>query len=356
MNVPSRSETGRNGEELALRLREYLTPSLGETLGQVAGSVVPYFLFWYAAYRSLEVSYGLTLILAIPAGAFLLRIFVLQHDLGHGALFRSKRANDVLGSIFGVLTLIPFHHWRRLHVDHHGHFGDLDHRGPGCVSMLTVSEYLASTRLERLLYRLRRNPVVIFTVGGLYHFLVQHRYPYDAEPSWKKERRSVHLTSLALLALALGLGSVIGFGDLVRVHLPVVYVMSSFGVWIFLIQHGFEDTYWERTGTWSFVEASIRGSSYLDLPRPLQWLTANVGFHHVHHLNPKIPNYRLESCHRENPGLQEAHRLTLLEGLRKPWLALWDEDRGKLIRFRDLDPRPARRALRCGRLEQGAAN
>lgn len=327
------------GTGLVSRLNDYAVPHNGKAVLQIAGSLVPFVVTWALMYQSLEYSYWLTLVLAVPAAGFLLRIFLLQHDLGHGSLLRSKRANDWLGCAFSVLTVIPYHHWRRVHADHHSHSGDLDRRGPGCVMILTVGEYLERSRWRRLLYRLRSHPLVVLVLGGPYLFLLIHRYPYEAPPFWRKERRGVHLTNLALLILG-GAGSfVLGLGPFLKVHLPILCLYSSAAVWLFVVQHCFEDTYWEPSPRWDFFESALMGSSYYELPRLLRWFTLNAGFHHVHHLHPKVPNYHLARCHDEIEELHRAPSLSLRASLRSPRFVLWDEERKRLVGFRDLSPR-----------------
>lgn len=318
-----------------MRARAYVRPDDRRATWQVLNSAGPFLLVWYSMYESLRLSYALTLVLAVPAAGFLLRIFVLQHDLGHGSLFRSRRINDGVGALFGMLTLIPYRYWRRTHGLHHSHFGNLDRRGPGYLTTLTVNEWRALPASRRLLYRLYRNPWIVLGLGGLYYFLVQHRMWYDAPRHWPRERRSVHLTNLSLVLVALALATRIGWRPVLLVHLPILYLFSVVAVWVFLNQHSFEDCYWEKGESWDFVRSSLEGSSYYKLPRVLQWFTANVGFHHVHHLSPKVPNYNLERCHRALPELQSVPPLSLRQSLRTLRWSLWCEDGKKMVSFRD---------------------
>ncbi|WP_035693645.1 fatty acid desaturase [Azospirillum halopraeferens] len=306
---------------------------------QVVNSFIPFFALCAAMYASLEFSYWLTLALAIPAAGFVVRIFIIQHDCGHGSFFRSRRANDALGMVCSLITLTPYFSWRRQHAGHHANWNNLDRRLSGLdiySNCLTVREYKRLSRAQRLAYRISRHPAVSFVLIPPLVFLLLYRFPFDAPGSWRKERLGVHLTNLALLALVTILGSVLGFQNVLMVHLPIMAVASIIGVWLFSLQHRFEDTLWARRPDWNHVDASLRGSSHLNLPKPLQWFTGNIGFHHVHHLSPHVPNYRLEECHNRNLSLRRAPTLTLWSGLKATTCALWDEDQGKMVGFRSL--------------------
>jgi len=291
---------------------------------------------WYLTYRSLEVSYLLTLLLAVPTAGFLMRLFMIQHDCGHGSYFRSRQARDTVGFMIGVLTLIPYQYWRRTHAYHHAHAGDLDFRGFGDIDTLTVKEYLALSPMRRLGYRVYRNPVLLLTVGPLFHFVVKHRYPWDIPRDWKQAWASVWWTNFWLAVLLVVAWQTIGLRSFFLVQAPVTFVTCAAGVWLFYVQHQFEETYWNRHQDWNYFEAAVFGSSQLVLPRPLQWITANIGIHQVHHLNAQIPNYRLEECLNANPALQQATRITFRDTFRLLGLALWDEDRDRLIPFKEL--------------------
>lgn len=345
----------RDGERAGARrrllaeLRRFAVPDPRRALFQVSTTLAAYFLAWYAAYRALEVAYAVSLILTLPAAGLLMRIFVLQHDLGHGSLFRSRRLNDLVGSFLGVLTLVPYHHWRRIHNLHHRHSGNLDRRGPGYVTTLTVDEYLRLPPSKRLGYRIFRHPLFMMLIGGPYYFIVQHRYAYESKPSWGKEKRSVHLTNLAVLAAGLGLSQAVGLRQLLLVQVPILLVFGILGVFVILNQHSAEDVLWVREDEWDFVRTALAGSTYFRLPKLLQWLTANVGFHHVHHLRPDVPNYRLEACHEAIRELRQVEPLTLRASLSTVWMALWDEERRRMIGFRDLArERAAARPRTCG--------
>jgi omega-6 fatty acid desaturase (delta-12 desaturase) len=310
----------------------YQTPELRSSLWQLADSVVPYLALWYVGYLLLSVSYWLTLAVAVFAAGFMVRIFIVFHDCGHGSFFKSRLANDVTGFITGVLTFTPYHDWRHEHALHHASAGDLERRGHGDVTTLTVEEYRKLSLLGRLSYRLYRNPVVLLGIGPLFVFLFQQRFP--TRGSALRERLSVHLTNLALAALAAVLVATIGLKATLLVELPIIAIAGAAGVWLFYVQHQFEQVYWARGSSRDFVAAALLGSSLYKLPRVLQWFTGNIGFHHIHHLSPRIPNYKLERCHREQPLFQRVNTLTLLSSLRSLRLRLYDEVAGKLVSFR----------------------
>jgi omega-6 fatty acid desaturase (delta-12 desaturase) len=284
---------------------------------------------------SYGVGYWATLLLAIPAAGLVVRLFMIQHDCGHGSFFRSRWVNDMVGRMIGVLTLTPYDQWRRAHAYHHAHAGNLDSRGIGDIDVLTVSEYRALSRFRRLLYRLYRNPFVFFGVGPIYLFVFKQRFPFRSRPGGSRGTWSVLATNAAIAgAVAAGM-YFMGSADFLLVQVPVTLLASSTGVWLFFIQHQFERTYWERREEWSFEEAALHGSSHYDLPRLLSWFTADIGIHHIHHLCSKIPNYRLRECAAATPGLPSVNRLTFWESLKCMRLALWDEQRQRLIGFRE---------------------
>ena len=292
-------------------------------------------------YSSLQLSYFATLLLAVPTGALLVRIFIIQHDCGHGSFFGSRWANDLIGRLCSVMTLAPYGNWRRHHARHHSSWNNLDRRESGSdiySACLTVAEYNAMTRWQRFLYRLPRHPIVAHVVLPPLVFVILYRVPFDTPAKWAKERRAVYWLNAALVAIVCGLGFAVGFLPVLLVQLPVMVVASIIGVWLFAVQHRFEDSHWARQGEWSFNGAALDGSSVLKLPRVLQWFTGSIGFHNVHHLAPRIPNYRLERCYRDVDALQQDSPLTLRSALSAIRLALWDEDRQCLVRFRDVAP------------------
>jgi len=317
-------------------LKPYWGPDHRRSITQLLNSAIPFFVIWYAMYRSLEVSYALTLALAFPAAGFLIRLFIIQHDCGHGNFFRSRAARDWVGRAIGVLLLTPYDYWKRTHAYHHAHAGDLDFRGLGDVDTITVKEYLAMNRMGRLKYRLYRHPLVLFGVGPFYQFFIKHRYPLDAPRDWKGAWRSVWWTNAGLVAVVVAMGMTIGFTRFAMIQLPIVVITTTVGVWLFYVQHQFESTYWDWHEQWDYYDASLYGSSYLVLPAPLQWMTGNIGVHHVHHMSARIPNYKLQQAHDENPEFHAVTKVRFRDTIRLINLSLWDEDERELIRFKDL--------------------
>ena len=324
--------------KLRAAVAPFETPSLALAVWQLATSIGLFVLTVAAMYAALPVSYWLTLALALPAGAFLVRTFIVQHDCGHGSFFASPRANDVLGRICGVITLAPYQNWRRQHAGHHSNWNNLDRRESGAdiySACLTVAEYRALTPWQRLLYRLPRHPLIAHILLPSLVFLLLYRVPFDTPRSWTAERRSVWATNAAVAAIAVALGFAFGFKAMLMVQVPIVMVSATIGVWLFSVQHRFDDARWLRKGEWSFQAAAMEGSSYLKLPKLLQFATGNIGFHHIHHLSPRVPNYRLEACYNSAPILSAPKPLTLTRAFHASGLTLWDEAHGKLVRFRD---------------------
>lgn len=312
---------------------KYENPDLRRSVWQIVNTLVPYFTLCYLMYRSLEISYWITLALSVLAAGFLTRIFIIFHDCGHGSFFRSRKANDIWGFITGVLTFTPYYGWRHEHAMHHATAGDLDRRGVGDIWTLTVKEYLASSSRKRLRYRLYRNPLVMFVIGPLFLFFVWQRFaPRRAS---KRERDSVYWTNLALGGILAVMSLTIGLKAYVMVQLPIVVIGAAVGVWLFYVQHQYEGVYWERHDQWDYVTVALEGSSFYKLPKVLQWFTGNIGFHHIHHLSPRIPNYFLERCHEEEPLFRDVKSITLLSSVKSITFRLWDEDRRQLISFRE---------------------
>ena len=313
---------------------KYQKPVWWSAMWQVVDTLVPYSALWFLMYFSLRVSWWLAVPLAVLAGGFLVRTFIIFHDCGHGSFLASTKANDALGFITGVLTFTPYYHWRWEHAIHHASSGDLDRRGTGDVWTLTVQEYLEASRWKRFAYRLARNPVILFGLAPLYLFLIQQRYPNSKSEG--RERRSVWWTNLALALLAGGLVWVFGLKAYVLLQLIVLVVAGSAGVWLFYVQHQFEGVYWEREKSWDYSLAALQGSSFYKLPKVLQWFSGNIGFHHIHHLSPQIPNYHLEKCHRAEPLFQTVKPVTLFSSFKSFTFRLWDEQRRKLVGYRAL--------------------
>lgn len=327
-------------ERAALRaaVAPFEEPSLARGLVQIVTSIGFYLVTVGLMYWSLSISYLLTLALAFPAAAFLVRVFIIQHDCGHGSFLAWKRGNDILGAICGVLTLAPYAHWRHQHAGHHANWNNLDRRESGAdiySVCLTVAEYQTLSLRQQFFYRLWRHPLMANVLFPPLVFLLLYRFPFDTPKSWRRERRSVWLTDLALLALFGGLMVIFGFTSVLMVHLPIVFLTTVLGVWLFSVQHRFDDARWLRQEEWNFADAALEGSSYLALPRMLHWLTGNIGYHHIHHLSQRVPNYRLADCHHASALLRPKKPLTLNRALLAGRLTLWDESKRQLVRFRD---------------------
>jgi omega-6 fatty acid desaturase (delta-12 desaturase) len=301
---------------------------------QMINSFGPYALLWFAMDRALAVSYWLMLPIAILAAGFLARIFIIFHDCGHASFFKSKHANNATGVIAGLLNLTPYRHWRWQHALHHGTSGDLDRRGSGDIWTLTVQEYLQSTRRRRLAYRLARNPIVLFVIAPLYVFVIHHRFAAATAP--RRERRSVYRTNWALLGITLVMSAVIGLKAFLLIQLTVSAFAGALGLWLFYVQHQFEGAYWARSAEWNYTAAALQGSSFYKLPKILQWFTGNIGFHHIHHLSPRIPNYHLQRCHDADPFFRKIRPVTLLSSRKSLTCRLWDEQRKIFVGFRHL--------------------
>ena len=313
---------------------EHRKPVLRSSVWQIVNSLIPYLALWGLMIWTLQISYWITLPLAVVAAGFLVRIFIIFHDCGHGSFFTSRRANRLMEFVAGVLTFTPYRQWRHKHALHHATSGDLDGRGPGEIWTLTVREYLEASRWKRFAYRLARNPFVLFVVGPSYVFLVQQRFPSRAVG--KRERMGVHWTNGAILAVAVLMSLTIGIKAYVLIQLPVMILAATAGVWLFYVQHQFEGVQWKRRPEWNFAEAALHGSSYYKLPKFLQWFSGNIGFHHIHHLSPAIPNYNLEKCHKENPMFQQVKSVTLWSSMKSFSFRLWDEQRQKLVGYGQL--------------------
>jgi acyl-lipid omega-6 desaturase (Delta-12 desaturase) len=331
----------RSGAEVRRAAAAFAQPITSQGAIQLLTSFGPFIAGCVAMYLVFPISLLLTFALALPTGALLVRIFIVQHDCGHGSFFASHRANALVGRLCSLITLTPYANWGRQHGLHHANWNNLD-RGNGGGSdiysaCLTVREYRALTRWGRLLYRLPRHPLIANVVLPPMIFLLLYRVPFDTPRTWIRERWSVHLTNLALAAMFGTLVMLLGWQRVLLVHLPVMVVASILGVWLFSLQHRFETAWWTAEAEWSLVNAALAGSSWLALPRLLHWLTGNIGFHHVHHLNPRVPNYRLRVAHEAVLALHPVRRLSLWGGLRAPWLTLWDEASGRLVRFCDVD-------------------
>jgi omega-6 fatty acid desaturase (delta-12 desaturase) len=315
-------------------LDEYAHSDLSRSLRSLSTSLLPFLLLWAAMFAVYSTSYWLVLALSIPAAAFLIRTYIMFHDCVHGSLLSSRRANAWLGTVLGLLVFTPFARWRYEHLIHHATAGDLDRRFIGDVPMLTVEEYRAKPLYFRFGYRAYRNPLVMFGLGSIYSTVLMQRFPTPAARN--RMHRSVWLTNLAVVVLVGALCWAFGWQTVLFVELPLVILAGSVGIWLFYVQHQFDDTYWERTGEWSYNDAAVRGSSHLALPKVLQFFSGNIGFHHVHHLNPKIPNYNLQRAHEEQPMFRPVPSLSLTEALRATQLKLWDEQSQSMMTWKQV--------------------
>jgi omega-6 fatty acid desaturase (delta-12 desaturase) len=332
----SRACEAIDARALARELARYRDPDPRRSLAEIVVTIGPLALLWLLAYAALERGWWWGLLLTLPAAGFLVRLFMIQHDCGHGAFFARRAANDWVGRVIGIFTLTPYDHWRRTHAVHHATSGDLDRRGLGAVALLTVEEYLASPPLRRLLYRLYRHPAVLFGFAPAYMFLLQFRLPIGFMRAGWRPWLGVMGTNLAIAAFAAAGVKLFGSGPFLLVQASTLVLAATVGVWLFYVQHQFERTSWAHQGAWDRHEAALHGSSYLDLPPLLRWFTANIGVHHVHHLDSRIPFYRLGEALRDHPGLQACGRLTLTESFGCRRLALWDEAAGRLVSFREI--------------------
>lgn len=318
---------------LVQALSSYRRPSVGRSLFELAITLAPFVLLYGATLIAAEAGYYLALLLTIPAGALVLRLFLIQHDCGHGSFFPRRLANDWLGRCLGVLTFTPYDCWRRSHALHHASTGNLDARGFGDVDTLTVREYYERSPLQRLLYRFYRHPIVLFGIAPTYLFILRHRLPIGLMRAGSEYWISAIATNAVIALIGWALVSQFSLMTVLLVQLPVILIAASAGVWLFYVQHQFEDTSWDQRDRWSFHEAAIQGSSHLDLPPLLRWITANIGVHHVHHLSSGIPFYRLGEVLTRFGELRDVNRMGIADTWRTFALTLWDEDQRKLVTF-----------------------
>ncbi|MCL6442733.1 MAG: fatty acid desaturase [Alicyclobacillus sp.] len=313
-------------------IEAYQTPSLGRSWWQLINTIIPFSILWCGAYFCLSISVWLTLLLTFPAAGFLIRTFIIFHDCGHHSFFKSRRANDIAGIFTGLLTFFPYHQWKYEHSVHHAGSGNLSRRGIGDITTLTVDEYRKLSFVRRLLYRLYRNPIVMFGLGPIFLVLIQYRF--NRKGAGLRERFNTHLTTIILLGLvALGCWR-LGWEQFLLVEGPILYLAGMAGIWLFYVQHQFEDSYFEKAENWDYVTAALRGSSFYKLPKVLQWMTGNIGFHHIHHLGPRVPNYNLQRVYDQIAYLQEVSTVGLFSSLRSLRFRLWDEDKKKFTGFK----------------------
>ncbi|OTY53603.1 fatty acid desaturase [Bacillus thuringiensis serovar graciosensis] len=301
---------------------------------QLINTVVPFIILWYLAYKSLSVSYLLALVPSLLAAGFMTRIFIIFHDCTHYSFFKSRRANRIVGTCMGVLTLFPFDQWGHDHAIHHATSGNLDKRGTGDIWTLTVDEYVAAPFRLRLAYRLYRNPFVMFGLGPIYVFLLKNRF--NRKGARQKERMNTYLTNIIIVAVVALLCWAIGWQSFLFVHGTIFLIAGSVGIWLFYVQHTFEDSYFEEDKDWEYVKAAVEGSSFYKLPKILQFLTGNIGFHHVHHLSPRVPNYKLEEAHNNTLPLKNVPTINLATSLRSLRFRLWDEKSNNFVSFKEV--------------------
>ncbi len=333
----SSATTVSAGHDIRRRTARFETPALSNSLVQTFTSIGGFLAVTAAMYATAAISYWIALGLAPLAAGFLLRTFIIQHDCGHGAFFRSRRLNDTLGFVCSLLTLAPYLSWRRQHAGHHGVWNNLDRRNTGVdiySTCLTLNEYRSLGPWQRRWYRFSRSSIIANIVVPPLVFLILFRFPYDMPSGWRRERLAIHLTNLALVALIGGAGLIFGFGRLAAIQLPIVALASIAGVWLFSVQHRSDHTVWARQNEWNIVTASLRGTTYLSLPPILQWFTGNIGLHHAHHLNPKIPNYRLQQCHDAVADLRDVPVVTLRSAFKAMFYVIWDEGQQRMVTFR----------------------
>lgn len=321
-------------KKLKKGIAPYEKANVKVSVRQLLNTIPPFFLLWFLAYQSLQVSVLLAVVIAIMAAGFLVRVFIIFHDCTHNSFFSSRKANDRLGTILGIMTLFPYEKWKRDHNIHHATSGNLDKRGTGDIWIMTVNEYLQASFWQKLSYRLYRNPFVMFVLGPLYLLLVSNRKNHKGAK--RKERINTHVTTLAAVIIYALVIMLIGWQAFLIIQGTILFVAALLGIWLFYVQHQFEDAYFENKDEWDYVKAAIDGSSYYQLSKPLQWLTGNIGFHHVHHLSPRVPNYYLETVHETNPSLQQVTTITLRTSLKALRFRLYDENQKTFISFREL--------------------
>ncbi|EJQ45482.1 MULTISPECIES: fatty acid desaturase [Bacillus cereus group] len=326
--------TLQNTKNLKKQVAPFEKSTAKKSVWQIINTVVPFIILWYLAYKSLSVSYWLALVPSLLAAGFMTRVFIIFHDCTHHSFFKSRRVNRIVGTCMGVLTLFPFDQWGHEHSVHHATSGNLDKRGTGDIWTLTVNEYLAAPFRLRLAYRLYRNPFVMFGLGPIYVFLLKNRF--NRKGARKKERMNTYLTNVLIVALVGLLCWAIGWQSFLLVHGSIFLIAGSIGIWLFYVQHTFEDSYFEEDKDWEYVKAAVEGSSFYKLPKILQFLTGNIGFHHVHHLSPRVPNYKLEEAHNNTLPLKNVPTITLATSLRSIRFRLWDEQSNNFVSFKDV--------------------
>jgi acyl-lipid omega-6 desaturase (Delta-12 desaturase) len=315
-------------------VKQYNQPETLRSIWQLCNTIIPYLLVCAAMYYSLQYPYWITLILALVASGFLVRIFIIFHDCGHGAYFKSQKLNKVVGIIAGLFAVTPYTNWHQKHKVHHATAVNLDKRGIGDVWTLTKEEYLNASKNLQTKYKIARYPLILFFIGPIFVVFIQNRF--TTRKMNQEEKKNVYLTNILLALLITGISFLIGFKEFLLIQLPVLYFSHVIGIWLFFIQHNFEDIEWERTENWDYLTAALKGSSYLKLSKVFQWFTGNIGYHHIHHLSPRIPNYKLAQVHRENPLFHGVKPIQFLQTFKYINLHLWDEENQKMIPFKDV--------------------
>jgi omega-6 fatty acid desaturase (delta-12 desaturase) len=318
-------------------IKPFESPRTSRSVWQIINTVVPFLASWYLAYLCMHLSYWISLPLMVIAGGFLVRIFIIFHDCCHKSFLKNKTANDIIGNITGILTFVPYLQWRHSHSVHHATNGNLDKRGVGDIWTMTVEEYRSVSRLKKLVYRLYRNPLVMFCLGPIYIFLVDYRF--NRKRAGVKERMNTYMTNAVIAAIVLLLCLTIGWKSFLLIHGPIFLISGIAGIWLFYVQHQFEESYFEDDEKWDYVQAALQGSSYYKLPKILSWITGSIGFHHIHHLSPRVPNYFLESVHNTSEKLRQVETITLFSSFKTLRFRLWDEQNKKFIGFRELKKR-----------------
>ncbi|PWA11978.1 fatty acid desaturase [Pueribacillus theae] len=320
--------------QLRRSVAPYEKSNTTSSMRQLFNTIPPFFLLWVFAYQSLTISIWLTIPLAIVAAGFLVRSFIIFHDCTHNSFLNSKKANNILGTLLGILTLFPYEKWKREHAIHHATNSNLDKRGTGDIWVMTIEEYAAASFWQRLAYRMYRNPFVMFGLGPFFLFLVSNRM--NRKDAKRKEQLNTHIINVSIVAIYALLVWLIGWQPFLIIQGTILFISGSLGIWLFYVQHQFEDSYFENKDEWNYVKAAIDGSSYYKLSKVLQWLTGNIGYHHVHHLSPRVPNYNLEKVHNTSPLLQQVTTITLWSSLKSIRFRLYDEKNKKFVSFKEV--------------------
>ncbi|MGV3489623.1 MAG: fatty acid desaturase [Tuberibacillus sp.] len=322
--------------QLKKSVAPYAKPNTKISIRQMFNTLIPFFGLWFLSYESLSISIWLSIFLSILSAGFVVRIFIIFHDCAHLAFFENKKANRILGTITGILTLFPFEQWRYEHAVHHATSSNLDKRGTGDIWVMTVDEYVSASFWGRLSYRLYRNPFILFILGPFYLYLIKGRF--NRKGAKRKERLNTYLINISIVLLYALIIWAIGWQAFLIIQLPILIVAGSLGIWLFYVQHQFEDSYFENEAEWDFVKAAVDGSSFYKLPKVLQWISGNIGYHHVHHLIPRVPNYHLEAAHNATPELQHVTTITLKTSLESLRFRLYDEKNKTFVTFKDVKP------------------